>query len=131
MKALSKSVCRTSQMLLFSNCKIYICARLLYSPCWSALRISKSVFREPACRLSLCIKKLILIILEIKKYVLDTLGFCLNSSIINYCFSRAFWLFEAYHCSEDDLCEIYALQDIKLGSDSFLAKFHDTKLTLI
>ena len=60
--------------------------------------------------------------------MLDTVGFCLtsNSSIINYCFSRAFWLFDAYHCGKDDLCEIYALQDIKLGSDLFLTKFHDT-----
>ena len=37
-----------------------------------------------------------------------------------------FWLFEEYYCSKDDLCEIYALQDKKLVTDSFLTKFHDT-----
>ena len=49
-------------------------------------------------------------------------------------------LFEEYYCSEDDLFEIYALQDKKschgyilslrsLKNRLFLAKFHDTIFT--
>ena len=54
-----------------------------------------------------------------KNNVLARFGFSLNASIINYCFSSEFMLFEEYYCSEDDLFEIYALQNEKLVTDIF------------
>ena len=56
---------------------------------------------------------------------------------MNHCFSFVFLILaacEEYYCNEDDLCEIYTLQDKKLVTDikftviknrPLLAKFHD------
>ena len=51
----------------------------------------------------------------------------MQSRIINHCFSRVFWLFEEYYCSEDIYVKYkhYKIKK-KLVTDSLLAKFYDT-----
>ena len=48
--------------------------------------------------------------------------YAFHANAINHCFSFVFLILaacEEYYCNEDDLCEIYTLQDKKLVTDIF------------